>query len=254
MLKSVKVGPKASVIWEHLSQVIIDFPVFTVNPVFNLRYEGKRPLPLLRCVPFFLPSLEAVLASWSSLVPLVLLGCWFVAHIAASSPLPVSKWASGLRWYTRHHLIPFGSCWIPWECWTGWLLPSCVDISQSWGLRPRWLFHMWVSKSPLKLSFLRGWRDPSMFGMSLANALAIASNITPKYLTFVSTFLRLRKHHSFDFVVSQFEPNWRHPPLHFFVTVSENAPNFLQVLSSDNQSRVVRKGHHLSSWWQLNLE
>ena len=41
ILKPVKVGTKASVIWEHLSQVIP---------------------PLLRCIPFLLPSLEAVLS------------------------------------------------------------------------------------------------------------------------------------------------------------------------------------------------
>ena len=61
MLKPVKVGPKASVTWKHLSQVIVDFPVITVNPVINLRDKTMCPSLPLRCVPFLLLSLEAVL-------------------------------------------------------------------------------------------------------------------------------------------------------------------------------------------------
>ena len=57
---------------EHLSQVIVDFPVFTVNSVMNLRDETMCPPPLLRCVPLLLPLLEAILPYDLFLVPLAL--------------------------------------------------------------------------------------------------------------------------------------------------------------------------------------
>ena len=150
MFKSVKVDPKASVIWEHLCQVIVDFPVFTVNPLLTWGMRRCVHLPFsdashFSCHRWRLSCLMILFSSSCS--PWMLLRCSYScflytasismgirpAMIHTASSDTIRKALDTLRALSRL---------------TATILRR---FFQSWGLCPRWLFHMWVSKSPLKL-------------------------------------------------------------------------------------------------------
>ena len=93
VLKPVKVCPKASVIWEHLGQVIVYLPVFEIHPIISLRNEAMCLSPLIRCIPFLLPSLEAIL---SHILLVLLLFLWGTLRCSYSCFLSTASTSMGI--------------------------------------------------------------------------------------------------------------------------------------------------------------
>ena len=170
VLEPVKVDPKASVIWEHLSQVIVYLPVFAIHLTINPRNEAMYPSPLSRCIPFLLPSLEAIL---SHVLLVLLLFFWCTLRCSYICFLSTVSTSMGIIPAITHTASSDTAQKV--QDTLRALSPFTAAICRRHSLILRTSPQMaipYMSMEVTTRSFLWGCQGPPMFGISLANAVA----------------------------------------------------------------------------------